>query len=79
MVIKNWEPFLYENCQPASLWVKVEGHENSRVGASIGHGEDTRLGVLVSPVLIGELVAVDRTTTGTLQQTSQFSYQVKTH
>lgn len=59
VVMKNWEPFLYENCQPASWWVKVEGHENSRVGASVGHGEDTRLGVLVSPVLIGELVAVD--------------------
>ena len=32
---------------------------NSRVGASVGHREDTRLGVLVGPVLIGELFAVD--------------------
>lgn len=78
--MKNWEPFLCENCQLAFWWVKVEGHEeNSRVGASVGHGEDTRLGVLVGPVLIGELVAVDRTTTGTLQKTSQFPYQVKAH
>ena len=39
---------------------------NSRVGTSVGHGEDTRLGVLQLEVLIGELLTVDGTATGTL-------------
>lgn len=39
---------------------------NLRVGASVSHGEDTRLGVLELEVLIGELLAVDGTTTGAL-------------
>jgi len=34
------------------------------VGASVGHGEDTTLGVTVDEVLILELVAVDGLTTG---------------
>lgn len=40
---------------------------NSRVGTSVGHGEDTRLGVLELEVLIGELLAVDGATTGALK------------
>lgn len=42
------------------------GARDSRVRTSVGHGEDTRLGVLELEVLIGELLAVDRATTGTL-------------
>jgi len=37
-----------------------------RVGTSVGHGEQTGAGVLVDEVLIGELLAVDGATTGTL-------------
>lgn len=47
---------------------KDEGKENSRVRTSVGHGEDTRLGVLDVEVLIGELLAVDGTATSTLEQ-----------
>jgi hypothetical protein len=31
-----------------------------RVGSGIGHGEESRLGVLAGEVLIGELLTVDR-------------------
>ena len=41
---------------------------NSRVRTSVGHGKDTRLGVLEGEVLIGERLAVDGATTGTLLQ-----------
>jgi hypothetical protein len=33
------------------------------VGASVGHGEETRLGVLLDEVLVVESAAVDRFTT----------------
>ena len=36
------------------------------VGASVGHGQKTRAGVLVDEVLIGELLTVDGATTGTV-------------
>lgn len=39
---------------------------NLRVRTSVGHREDTRLGVLVDEVLIGELLTVDGAATGTL-------------
>ena len=39
-----------------------------RVGTSVGHGEDTGLGVLVDEVLIGELLTIDGATTGALYQ-----------
>jgi hypothetical protein len=35
-----------------------------RVGASVGHGQETRAGVLGSEVLVGELLAVDGLATG---------------
>lgn len=38
-----------------------------RVGTSVGHGEDTGLGVLVDEVLIGELLTIDGAATGALQ------------
>lgn len=37
-----------------------------RVGASVGHGEETGAGVLVDEVLISELLAVDGLTTSAL-------------
>lgn len=37
-----------------------------RVGASVGHGQETGAAVLVLEVLIGELIAVDGATTGAL-------------
>jgi len=39
---------------------------NLRVGASVGHGEETRAGVLDLEVLIGKLLAVDGLATGAL-------------
>jgi len=41
-------------------------NQNVRVGASVGHGEQTGLGVGNVEVLIGELVTVDGLATGTL-------------
>lgn len=45
-----------------------------RVGASVGHGEQTRLVVLELEVLISELVAVDGLATGALE-TNQYDEQ----
>lgn len=39
---------------------------NIRVGAGVGHGEDTGAGVLELEVLVGKLLAVDGLATGTL-------------
>lgn len=39
-----------------------------RVGASVGHGEETRLGVLADEVLIGELLTVDGLATSALEE-----------
>lgn len=55
-VAVNWLVY----CNPSYLRV------NLRVGTSVGHGEDTGLGVLEDEVLIGELLTVDGATTGTL-------------
>lgn len=46
---------------------KRKGSFDLRVLTSVGHGELTRLGVLEGEVLVGELLAVDGLTTGTLQ------------
>jgi len=40
--------------------------QDIRVGASVGHGEETRPNVLLVEVLIGELLAVDGLATGAL-------------
>lgn len=45
---------------------QTEIPQDLRVGASVGHGEQTGAVVLVLEVLIGELVAVDGATTGAL-------------
>jgi hypothetical protein len=47
------------------------GGRDLRVGASVGHGEQTGAGVLVLEVLIGELLAVDGATTGALFREKQ--------
>jgi hypothetical protein len=44
----------------------VDRCDDLRVGAGVGHGQETGLGVLQREVLIGELLAVDGATTGTL-------------
>jgi len=44
----------------------VAHYDDLRVGASVGHRQETRAGVLLNEVLIGELLAVDGATTGTL-------------
>lgn len=69
VVMKNWEPLL-ERRHGDLVWFCV-GHlkfytQDLRVRASVGHGQETRAGVLVDEVLIGELLAVDRAATGTL-------------
>lgn len=46
--------------------IYIATQEYVRVGASVGHGEQTRLGVLQLEVLIGELLAVDGLATSTL-------------
>ena len=38
-----------------------------RVGTSVGHGEEARLGVLADEILISELLAVDGLATSALQ------------
>ena len=40
--------------------------QSLRVGASVSHGEETRLGVLEGEVLIGEFLTVDGLAAGTL-------------
>lgn len=39
---------------------------NLRVGASVGHGQQEGLGVLLLEVLVGKLLAVDGLATGAL-------------
>jgi hypothetical protein len=50
-----------------------------RVGTSVGHGEDERLGVLLGEVLIGELLTVDRLATGTLLHLISMKLPVAAH
>ncbi len=45
---------------------KNERGESLRVGAGVGHGQQTRLVMLQLEVLIGELVAVDGLAAGAL-------------
>jgi hypothetical protein len=65
--MKNWEPL---------LWYVVSGRRESwrgvnvRVGAGVGHGEDTGAGVLELEVLVLELLAVDGLATGALNRVS---------
>ena len=49
-----------------SVLIKSTELRDLRVGAGVGHGEQTGAGVLELEVLIGELLAVDGATTGTL-------------
>ena len=45
--------------QPRGLGGAKEELASVSIGASIGHGEDSGLGVLLDEVLIGEFVSVD--------------------
>jgi hypothetical protein len=70
--MKNWEPLLGG--------VRMTGRQkkaktNLRVGTSVGHGQQTGLGVLELEVLIGELLAVDGATTGALLEKRDVSIE----
>jgi hypothetical protein len=65
--MKNWEPLLWyvvSGCRAS--WRGV----NVRVGAGVGHGEDTGAGVLELEVLVLELLAVDGLATSALNRVS---------
>ena len=47
-------------------WLLEPSRRDLRVGASVGHGQQTGAAVLVLEVLIGELLTVDGATTGAL-------------
>lgn len=51
--------------QVRDRWKKIDG-PYSRVGTSVSHREQARLGMAVDEVLIGELLTVDGAATGTL-------------
>lgn len=53
--------------QPGSVNSGDEELRAVGVGTSVGHGEETRAGVLLGEVLIRELSTVDRLTTGTVE------------
>lgn len=59
---------------PATMHVsdKTKGivSDYSRVGTSVSHGQQARLGMAVDEVLVGELLAVDGAATGTLDRVS---------
>ena len=62
VVMKNWEPLL----GGVSASLGRETGDDVRVGAGVGHGEQTGLVVLQLEVLVGELLAVDGLATSTL-------------
>lgn len=59
----------------------IEDQCDLRVGASVGHGQETSLAVLDVEVLIGELVTIDGFTTSALSQKIwvRIEYQESTH
>lgn len=59
VVRKNWEPLLEEWDVSFVREIEVDGSKAVRVGAGVGHGENTGTGVLQLEVLVGELLAVD--------------------
>ena len=67
VVTKNWEPLLWERVRMRRDVVEQRVSVNVRVGASVGHGQQTRLVVLQLEVLIAELLAVDGLATGALE------------
>lgn len=73
VVTKNCEPLLM-GCQLCVL--HDTGRWYSRVGTSVGHGQQTRLVVLQLEVLIGELLTVDGLSTGALHSLSAWSHVV---
>lgn len=56
VVMKNWEPLAEEACQ---LRMARRRRQILTTRASVGHGEETGLGVLQGEVLVGELGSVD--------------------
>jgi hypothetical protein len=64
VVMKNWEPLLRGLL--ALLHIERLGGVSLRVGTSVGHGEESRLGVELLEVLIGELLTVDGLATSAL-------------
>lgn len=67
VVMKNWEPLLFESPISQSVASRCLIEVDLRVGAGIGHGQQTGTVVLQLEVLIGELLTVDGLTTGTLE------------
>lgn len=65
MVTKNCEPLLFEETGSV-LGHFMQEEWDSRVGASVGHGQEAGAGVLLDEVLIRELLTVDGLTTGAL-------------
>ena len=69
---KKWNPVLrsfqitHLSVKPAGLSSAEEELTSVGVGSGIGHGQDTRPGVLQLKVLIGKLVSVDGLSSGTV-------------
>jgi hypothetical protein len=67
VVMKNWEPLLFGMRISQYVASRYLIEVDLRVGASVGHGQQTGAVVLQVEVLIGKLLTVDGLATGALE------------